>query len=203
MGRRPAVSGIVLAGGRSTRFGRDKLAEPVAGRPLLDHAVRAVAAVATDVVVLGGGGPRSPVGNGVRSGVTVRRAADEEPFAGPLVALATGLRLVRAPIVLVVAGDMPTLAPAVLAALVDALDQGDGWDAAALLARTRPQPLPLALRVDPATAAVGSLVQGGERRLGALLAAVRTRALHETVWRALDPDGATLRDIDVPADLLR
>ena len=42
----PAVSAIVLAGGASTRFGRDKLAEPVDGRPLLHHAAEAVAAVA-------------------------------------------------------------------------------------------------------------------------------------------------------------
>ena len=31
----PTVTGLVLAGGRSSRFGRDKLAEPIDGRPLL------------------------------------------------------------------------------------------------------------------------------------------------------------------------
>ena len=39
---RVTVAAIVLAGGRSSRFGRDKLAEPVDGRPLLDHAIDAV-----------------------------------------------------------------------------------------------------------------------------------------------------------------
>ena len=37
----PEVAGVVLAGGRSTRFGRDKLAEPYRGMPLLHHAVLA------------------------------------------------------------------------------------------------------------------------------------------------------------------
>ena len=46
----PAVAAIVLAGGRSSRFGRDKLAEPLDGRPLLDHAIAAVGHVATDVL---------------------------------------------------------------------------------------------------------------------------------------------------------
>ncbi|MGH2474787.1 MAG: NTP transferase domain-containing protein, partial [Candidatus Limnocylindrales bacterium] len=32
----PRIGAIVLAGGRSSRFGRDKLAEPMDGRPLLD-----------------------------------------------------------------------------------------------------------------------------------------------------------------------
>ena len=38
----PTVTGLVLAGGRSSRFGRDKLAEPIDGRPLLWHAIDAV-----------------------------------------------------------------------------------------------------------------------------------------------------------------
>jgi len=86
-------SAIVLAGGRSSRFGRDKLAEPLAGRPLLDHAVRSVAGVARDVVILGPGLPvSSPAGSmAVPRGVTVRFVPDAEPFAGPLVALAAGL----------------------------------------------------------------------------------------------------------------
>ena len=46
------IGAIVLAGGRSSRFGRDKLAEIVDGRPLLDHAIDAVRAVATDIVVV-------------------------------------------------------------------------------------------------------------------------------------------------------
>ena len=48
----PAVSAIVLAGGRSARFGRDKLAVSIDGRPLLHHAAEAVAAVATDIIVI-------------------------------------------------------------------------------------------------------------------------------------------------------
>ena len=43
----PPVSGIVLAGGRSSRFGSDKLRAEIAGRSLLELAIDAVAAVAT------------------------------------------------------------------------------------------------------------------------------------------------------------
>ena len=36
------VTGLVLAGGRSSRFGRDKLAERIDGRTLLDSAIDGV-----------------------------------------------------------------------------------------------------------------------------------------------------------------
>ena len=46
------VTGIVLAGGRSTRFGGDKLAAEIGGRPLLHLAIEAVAGVVDEVVVV-------------------------------------------------------------------------------------------------------------------------------------------------------
>ena len=47
-----AVSGIVLAGGRSRRFGSDKLAVRIGDGTLLDRSVAAVAQIATDIVVV-------------------------------------------------------------------------------------------------------------------------------------------------------
>jgi molybdopterin-guanine dinucleotide biosynthesis protein A len=43
---RPVVSGLVLAGGRSSRFGSDKLNAAIDGRTLLERAVDAVLYVA-------------------------------------------------------------------------------------------------------------------------------------------------------------
>lgn len=198
----PAATGIVLAGGRSSRFGRDKLAEPLAGRPLLDHAILALASVAAEILVLGrdGGGAASRPGEVT---VPVRHVPDAEPFGGPLVAVAAGLELAAEPLAIVVGGDMPTLAPEVLVALLRSLEAGDGVEATCLLHRGRRQPLPLAIRVGAGTAAARRLVAAGERRLGALTEAVRTRDVAETEWRPLDPSAATLRDVDHPADLPR
>lgn len=41
--QQPAVSGIVLAGGRASRFGSDKLIAEFDAVPLLDRAVAAIA----------------------------------------------------------------------------------------------------------------------------------------------------------------
>jgi molybdopterin-guanine dinucleotide biosynthesis protein A len=43
---RLAVSGIVLAGGRSRRMGRDKRSLPIGGRPMLAVAVDLLASIA-------------------------------------------------------------------------------------------------------------------------------------------------------------
>src|SRR5437016_12699169 len=45
----PEAAGIVLAGGRSVRFGRDKLAEPLDGSPILNHAIKGLSEVCADV----------------------------------------------------------------------------------------------------------------------------------------------------------
>ena len=197
----PAASAIVLAGGRSTRFGRDKLAEPVAGRPLLDHAILAVARVAREVLVLVP--PVGEIGHLARppdSAVRVAVIRDPEPFGGPLVALLAGLERASEPFALVVGGDMPRMSPDVLAALLRALDASEA-DAVVLAFRGRRQTLPAALRVGIATKAARRLLSDGMRSLHALLGAVRTRELSEGEWRSLDPSAATLRDVDLPGDL--
>jgi hypothetical protein len=57
------------------------------------------------------------------------------------------------------------------------------------------------MRTGAATAIARQLVSDGERRLRSLFERLPTRALGEGEWRPLDPAGATLRDVDLPADL--
>ncbi len=189
------IGAIVLAGGRSSRFGRDKLAEPIDGRPLLHHAIDAVRTVATDIVVVAApdADPALPEG--------VRLARDAVAFEGPLAGVATGLAGLDPAVdrVIVVAGDMPNLAPAVLKRLIATL--GPSVDAATLELDNRFVPLPMALRVAAAAQTAQRLLSDGERRLRALPEALGTRVIPEATWREDDPDRATLRDIDTPADL--
>lgn len=188
------VSAIVLAGGRSSRFGRDKLAESIEGRPLLDHAVAAVRAVASDIVVVVAPTSDRAVPTGVRI------VHDEVAFEGPLAGLAVGLRALprEADIVLVVAGDMPTLDPAVLALLVGVLADDTSIGAVVL---DEGGPMPMAVRRDDATAAARDLLAAGERRLRALPERLVTTVLPGATWRSIDPAGLTLRDIDRPSDV--
>ena len=188
------VGAIVLAGGRSARFGRDKLAEPIAGRPMLDRAIDAVRSVATDVIVVSAPDSSSNVPDDVR---VVR---DARAFDGPLAGIATGLAAVDPSVerVIVVGGDMPTLVPSVLAGLLDALDRGD---LAVLADDVGPRPLPMAARLAIVRPAADRLLSTGERRLRALLGELTVEVIPPAVWHLDDPTGETLRDVDVEGDL--
>ncbi|HZN42742.1 MAG TPA: hypothetical protein VFC08_03335, partial [Actinomycetota bacterium] len=62
-------------------------------------------------------------------------------------------------------------------------------------------PLPIVVRTAPARDVAGRLLAGERRRLRDLLAEVRTVAIDEPTWTALDPERRTLVDVDEPADL--
>jgi molybdenum cofactor guanylyltransferase len=195
---RPPVSGIVLAGGRSSRFGSDKLAARVGDGTLLDRSIAAVAAVAVEiVVVVAAGDERTPAA----AGRPVRMVPDPEPFGGPLVGVLAGLETVDEPIAVVVGGDMPALRPDVLELLIRTLVASPAMDAAVLRSRSELVPLPAVMRTGAATDLVRQLVGDGERRLRSLFERLPTRILAEGEWRPLDPDGDTLRDVDLPRDL--
>jgi len=191
------VTGIVLAGGRSSRFGADKLDLEVDGRPLLHHAITAVAAVTGRLIVVAAPGAEPPLPAGLEARVEV--AHDPAPFGGPLVGLAAALASVETAAVLVAGGDMPRMVPAVLLRLATSV--GSSRPAVVLEVPGRAQPLPMALDVVAARAAAGTVLDRGGRSLRELLRELGATSIPAPVWLALDPAGATIVDIDRPADL--
>lgn len=190
------LAGIVLAGGRSTRFGTDKLAAPYRGTPLLQHAALRLAELCDDVVVVLAPDAPDP---GLPPGI--RLAHDPTEGEGPLAGLHTGLlAVVRSDVVLVIGGDMPDLQPAVAREMVRVLDDA-GVDAAVLADGDRPRPLPCVLRSLPAADVVHTLLHAGRRRLRDAIDGLRTAVIDEATWTALDPGRRSVFDVDVPSDL--
>jgi len=195
---RRSSAGIVLAGGRSTRFGSDKLAAAHDGRPLVHLAISAVAAVCGEVVVVTSSAGAPPLPTGLP--VSLRLCRDAVPDRGPLGGLIAGLRETMAPTVVVVGGDMPGLVPAVLALLLDRLRTG--VDAVTLADGERVRPLPSALARDAALA-VAEAMTAGHPGIRDLLSRLRTEQVPAAEWRRLDPAGSSLFDVDRPGDLAR
>ena len=103
------LAAVVLAGGRASRLGGiDKPALVVDGTSLLDHAIAAShRAGARTVVVVG---PHETAHRAAGTDALtpdVRFTREKPPFGGPLAALAAGLELVDAALVLVLAADLP------------------------------------------------------------------------------------------------
>jgi len=186
------VTGIVLAGGASTRFGSDKLTARIDGRPLLQHAIDAVAPVSDEIVVVIGQGSEPSVA----STRPVRMIRDADRFPGPRAGLLAGVEAAAYPLAVVAGGDMPWIRPAFLRALLDRLEADDRGAAAPILYGIL-QPLPCAIRVTAVR------VARGHRRgsLLALLEAAGVAPLAELAWRDVDPLGGSLQDVDRPDDL--
>jgi molybdopterin-guanine dinucleotide biosynthesis protein A len=207
-------TGIVLAGGRSTRFGSDKLAAPLGDGTVLGATIEAVSALVDGVIVAGSALP----GSFEAGKVPTAFIPDPDPFPGPLAALANVLATAGTPdpegLAIVVGGDMPRIVPAVLIAMVEALE-GDATAGAVVLGAAegattsssseppRRQVLPLAIRIQPASRAAREAVEAGQRSLQALLARMTVIELGSSAWLALDPAALTLADVDTPADLDR
>lgn len=192
---------IVLAGGASSRFGGDKLAANLEGRPVLEHVLRAAAIVANPIVLVVG--PDDPVPRLPGDlGVDVVLARDAVAYRGPLAGLAAGLAALPRPfdVALIVAGDMPSLVPAVLDLLAGTLARDPSLGVACLEADPA-TPLPAAVRPAVAGPAADALLAADRRRLRGLLAAVPSAVVPAVEWRAIDPGGVTLRDVDTPDDL--
>ena len=167
------IVAVVLAGGRSRRFGTDKLRQRVDGRPLLDLAISQLPA-GTEVVIVG---PEAPGGPAAALVAGLTRALPMHPDA-----------------IVVLPGDAPQagLAAAELLArlcesAVDAVVAVDPYG--------REQPLQLALRPSAAEALVTAAgpsraVDGSARSLISVLDATR----HPL-------SAAAVFDIDTPAQL--
>lgn len=175
---------VVLAGGRSSRLGRDKAAVVVGGLPLLDRVLRAAAPVGGRLLVAG---PERPLLPGTPVPTWCR---EDPPGGGPVAGVAAALARVRTPRVFVLAVDLPFLTvdalrvlaaagPAAFAIDAAGVDQGllGVWPTAALRA---------AMPTDPAGRSW--------RRITAGIPAARVR---------LPGDPAPETDCDTAADVAR
>lgn len=179
-GGRAEVFVVVLAGGSSTRFGSDKLAAPLRGTTMLEHLLDSLPQEWNVVVV----GPRREVSR------PVTWVQEDPPGGGPLAGVAAGMPVAKAAVALVVAGDMPHAAPA-LVQLLATLESRHDVDAAVALDGTgTPNPLLAAYRAAATRVVLTGAVHGRPAR-----ELLRLRHVGVTV----QADAA--RDIDTPGDL--
>jgi molybdopterin-guanine dinucleotide biosynthesis protein A len=180
---------IVLAGGRSTRFGSDKSLALLRGEPLLAHVLRACAKRFAEVLLVA----KEPSRYGSFSG-NARLIRDRTLVATPLAGIEAGLAVATAEIAFCCAGDMPFAVDSeLLEALFAALE---GHDAAVPVNGGHLQPLcAVYRRATCLPVATAALAQGsvGPRRL---LEAVRTA---QVAWA----DERPFLDADTRDDLAR
>lgn len=186
------LTGIVLAGGRSRRLGRNKALLPFGGRPLLHIVCERVAQVCPQVVVATSAGGMS---GDAPAGVEVVR--DEKPGQGPLAGMQAGLRAAAFDYALVVACDMPFLSPSLLRYMADL-----PRDYQALLPEWQGRRHPLhAIYARACLPVINALLSEGQRSVQELLARVDVRLLSQGDIRQRDPAGLSLFNLNDAQDL--
>ncbi len=181
------VVGMVLAGGAGRRLSPDKGRHLVGGIPIIDRVLAALTPVVDDIIIVGHGPP--PPG--------LRLLADEQPGAGPLAAIYTGMSAAPADVYLVVAWDMPFLTSDLLRYLLGA---GQGFDAAVPVVGGQEQPL-CAAYGRSCLAAIGEAVAAGQRRVISFFSEVQVRRITEAELKACGAPEVLLFNVNTAQEL--
>jgi molybdopterin-guanine dinucleotide biosynthesis protein A/rhodanese-related sulfurtransferase len=186
--------GVVLTGGASRRFGRDKAVEPIDNVPMARRVIEALTAAGAASVVTVGGPDRG----------FARHLPDLYPGEGPLGGVLSAFEQASADVVFVAACDLPYLdaetVRAVLSGLGGGGNTGDVDDVDAAVARTdNLEPLCGAYRRSSCEQPFQAAFDEGERSMMGTLRRVRIREVTITDQRALR-NVNTVRD--VPTALL-
>lgn len=181
--------GVVLAGGKSSRMGRDKALLVHNGRPLIAHAADLLRPLVDDLLIIG-----DPLKYGHAGARTV---ADERPGSGPLGGIVTALGSAWYERSIVLACDMPNITPAFLEYLMRLADTDH--DAVVAQCDGRLEPL-AAVYHRRCRRAFLELLERGELRMSDAIERVRTCYVQicpgEDGW----PE-ELFRNINTPADL--
>ncbi len=181
------VSGAVLAGGRSLRFGRDKAFAVLGDRPLIAHVCGALERVCSEVFVVADGAERF-------EGLGVAVVSDLVKGAGSLGGLLTALVHGRHEMCVVVGCDMPFLRPEVLLRMIHL---AGGHDAVVPVFRGELQPLH-AVYSKRCIPRIEKRLLGGDLRIAGVFSKGSTLRLEEKDWKDLDPEGASFLNVNTP-----
>jgi molybdenum cofactor guanylyltransferase len=195
------VCGYVLAGGGSTRFGRDKALVEFGGTPLLLQIVKLAQACVSPVTVIASAERYRHLG------VDLEIVEDRWPGEGPLGGIITALQhsaAIAPPCrwSLILSCDMPFLSREWLQYLVSRALAARS-DTQIILPYTAhgPEPLCACYRTD-AVAALRNVFDSGVRKVTAALKQLPTEVLDESAWKRFDSAGQLFSNMNTPADCL-
>ena len=184
------LTGAILAGGKSLRYGRNKALEPFRGKSLIERAVESLRGLGDPILV---------IANDLVPYLHVRATLvqDVARNQGPLGGAFTALLFSPHDWVFIKATDMPFLVEE-LAKMMCALREG--CDAVAPVLNDRAEPL-LALYSRRCLAPIATALEKGERKVTSFYRKVRVRELPEKEWRKVDPEGLSFKNVNTPENL--
>ncbi len=189
------IAALIMAGGRSTRLGRDKASEMLLGRPLLQHVIDRVSPVVDEIVVVKARGQQLPE---IASALPLRVVEDLYPDCGPLGGIYTGLSATGAERCLAVACDMPLLVESLLRELLQRSVECD----VVMPVLAYPEPLHAVYGracIEP----IRERLEARQLKITNFLGAVHVCYVREDDCRRFDPDLRSFSNTNTEEDLNR
>ncbi len=186
---RAGLSGVIRAGGKSRRMGRDKSQLVLGGEMLIARAVRTLHALSDDVLVVTNSQAGYPI-------LDARFIFDLIPNGGALAGIHAGLVASHNDQAFVVACDMPFLN---LALLRHMASLAPGYDAVVPHWHDELEPLH-AIYSRACAPVIESLLAAGVRRIVDLYPLVKTYMLEAAEILTFDPDGLSFFNVNSPED---
>lgn len=190
------VSGIVLAGGISKRFGRDKAIEPFEDQPLINRVIDSLTVVVDEVVVVVNSDVR---GQSLPLPASAKAVTDLYPNCGSLGGIFTGLTTASNDWGLVVACDMPFLNTELLKHMIDSRS---GFDAVVPIVDGWPEPVH-ALYSKACLPHIEKKIQAGRLKIAGFFEDVRVNYIPEDVLTDYDQNKLSFFNINTQDDLER
>lgn len=190
------VTGIILAGGRSRRLGRDKAVEPFGSQPLIGRVIELVQSLTDEIVV--------SVADSARAAALPLEeahqiAVDIYPEGGSLGGIYAGLNAASSEWGLVVACDMPFLNRQLFEYM---LTQRAGYDAVVPVPGDFPEPTH-ALYSRVCLPHIEARLKANNLKISGFFDDVRVRYINEDEVRGFDPELHSFFNVNSPEDLDR
>lgn len=196
MATQSRLSAVILAGGRSARMGAAKAALKFGALTMLERIVGELGREFSDIVVAAAPADIDPI----TTALAARIIHDEVAYAGPVGALARGLRAAAHDIVFACSCDLPMLNAKVARSLCAMLP---GFDAVIPEIGGKLQPLHAAYARSAAIDALEKMIAENEQRLTEIAGFINARIVPEVELRKLDPDLASFLNVNTPDDYRR
>jgi molybdopterin-guanine dinucleotide biosynthesis protein A len=183
------VTGVLLAGGNSSRMGRNKALMPLAGHRLVDRVLTALRGIFDDLLMV----TNSP---DLYADLGLRMVPDLVAGKGALGGIHSAIHHTATPHCLVVACDMPFLNPDVLRYLVE---QRAGYDVVVPSVHGRPQPLH-AVYGKACLQPIARRLETDRLHVVGFFPEVRMREVTTEELADFDPEGLSFRNLNTPEE---
>jgi molybdenum cofactor guanylyltransferase len=200
-----SLTGVVLAGGNSSRMGKPKPLVVLGGQLVLARIKLALERICDEIVlVVAQDQDDATPDTGIALGMHI--VADRLPGAGPLAGIEVGLKSVETPLAFLVAADHPFLSSDLIAGMADIAREGS-YDAVVPSYDGRMEPLHAIYSPSAWLPNITSALDNGRRSIYDQInhavesGSPRVHVLENEELAALDPNGRSLFDIDTPASL--